>query len=500
MARKPKNSKPDADEAASDATDRLDEATEAARDDAASSEIEDAEIVSETPPPGTGEGQGDDAPADVPGRDDTAETPAEAGEEAEPPVPEDAPEPSEEVSAEAEATEDANPSEGEKAPSNDGDTPEETTGEIVEEAAVAESTDAPDDRPDDESTSDTAEDAKPAPPPAPVPANANEKPAYAAVVPLLLGGAIAAFFGFVASNIMHDRRTADALSPEDNAAAIAELESGIAGQAARIETLEAVDPGQIASDAVAPVSAEAQALATRLDELSGQLSALSERVETIAMRPTATGIEADEFDAALSEFRDQLNAAISNAQTEITEARQEATRISEEAFSEEQAAVLRGAWAQVTGALQNGGPYAEPLASVREIAEVDVPPGLAGSADAGVPTLSDIQQAFPDAARTALEASIRSDTGEAPLDRLTAFLRVQSGVRSLTPREGDDPDAVLSRVEAALRAGDLDTALAEVGGLPQAGQESLSDWIALANTRLEALQAASELSSSLNTN
>ena len=334
----------------------------------------------------------------------------------------------------------------------------------------------------------------------PVAANEPQKPAYAAVVPLVLGGAVAAFIGFAASNVMHDRRANDALSPEDNAAAIEALESGVAGQATRLDGLEAVDPEQIAADAVAPVMAEAQSLSERLDALSGELAALTERVETIAMRPTATGIEADEFDAALSEFRDQLNAAISNAQTEIVEAREEASRISEEAFSAEQAAVLRGAWAQVTGALQNGGPFAEPLAAVREIAEVDLPPALAASADNGVPTLADIQQAFPEAARAALEASIRSEKGEAPLERFTAFLRVQSGVRSLTPREGDDPDAVLSRVEAALRSGDLAAALGEVEALPKEGRASLSDWISLATTRLEATQAASELSSSLNTN
>lgn len=478
MARKSKTPKPNADEAKPEGSDPIDDVT-----DAVASEIEDAEVVSETPPPGQEEG----GPGARAGADDAgmAEEAGESNPETEQ-APEEARDASSDAIAEGEKVEDA-------LTDTDTDTGEEKAepidGEVTEETPVAGSS-------GEEQADAEPEETRPVP----IAANAAQKPAYAAVAPLVLGGAVAAFIGFAASNVMHERRANDALSPEDNAAAIEALESGVAGQAARIDGLEAVDPAQIAADAVAPVIADVQSLSERLDALSGEFAALTERVETIAMRPTATGIEADEFDAALSEFRDQLNAAISNAQTEIVEAREEASRISEEAFSAEQAAVLRGAWAQVTGALQNGGPFAEPLAAVREIAEVELPPALATTADGGVPTLSDIQQAFPEAARAALEASIRSDKGEAPLERFTAFLRVQSGVRSLTPREGDDPDAVLSRVEAALRSGDLAAALGEAEALPEEGRASLSDWISLASTRLEATQAASELSSSLSTN
>jgi hypothetical protein len=58
--------------------------------------------------------------------------------------------------------------------------------------------------------------------------------------------------------------------------------------------------------------------------------------------------------------------------------------------------------------------------------------------------------------------------------------------RSLEPREGDDPDAVLSRVEAAARAGDIAAALAEIEALPEVAREPLADWI----DRAEAHRAA----------
>ncbi|MGB3556503.1 MAG: hypothetical protein WBA25_17880, partial [Jannaschia sp.] len=59
----------------------------------------------------------------------------------------------------------------------------------------------------------------------------------------------------------------------------------------------------------------------------------------------------------------------------------------------------------------------------------------------------------------------------------------------LEPRDGDDADAVLSRAEAAIRAGDVATALTEVEALPDDARAELSDWIARAETR-RAAQAA----------
>jgi hypothetical protein len=111
----------------------------------------------------------------------------------------------------------------------------------------------------------------------------------------------------------------------------------------------------------------------------------------------------------------------------------------------------------------------------------------------GVPSLAALVDAFPPAARDALDASIRATMGEGALDRVSAFLRVQTGARSLEPRAGDDPDAVLSRAEAALRAGDLETTLAELTALPEAGQAAMADWIQAARTRFEAVEAARAL-------
>ena len=80
-----------------------------------------------------------------------------------------------------------------------------------------------------------------------------------------------------------------------------------------------------------------------------------------------------------------------------------------------------------------------------------------------------------------------------PADRFTAFLRRQTNARSLAPREGNDPDAILSRAEAALSSGDLPAALTELDALPENARAAMDGWIADASARADALAAAADL-------
>ncbi|MGC1487099.1 MAG: hypothetical protein WA784_04835, partial [Albidovulum sp.] len=69
--------------------------------------------------------------------------------------------------------------------------------------------------------------------------------------------------------------------------------------------------------------------------------------------------------------------------------------------------------------------------------------------------------------------------------------------RSLTPRAGEDPDAILSRAEAALGTGDLKTALVEIATLPEAGRARLAEWTGLAERRLAAAAAIAALAADM---
>jgi hypothetical protein len=67
----------------------------------------------------------------------------------------------------------------------------------------------------------------------------------------------------------------------------------------------------------------------------------------------------------------------------------------------------------------------------------------------------------------------------------------------LTPRDGDDPDAILSRAEAALGRGDTQATLALIDTLPPAGRAAFDTWATTAALQRDAQQALVALTTTL---
>ena len=149
---------------------------------------------------------------------------------------------------------------------------------------------------------------------------------------------------------------------------------------------------------------------------------------------------------------------------------------------------------RIRAAALSGAPYADALASLDGLAVDDL---IRSRAEAGLPTLASLSDSFPDAARAALDASRRADVGTGFGDKLANFLDVQTSARSLEPREGDDPDAVLSRAEAAVKSGDVAMALTELAGLPEVGRAEMADWLAHAQEYQAAETALADLSAAV---
>ena len=82
--------------------------------------------------------------------------------------------------------------------------------------------------------------------------------------------------------------------------------------------------------------------------------------------------------------------------------------------------------------------------------------------------------------------ALQATAEDTAIGRVGAFLRGQVGGRSLSPRAGDDPDAVLSRAEAALREDDLHGAVEELRALPEPARDMFEDWMQAATARAEA--------------
>ncbi len=131
------------------------------------------------------------------------------------------------------------------------------------------------------------------------------------------------------------------------------------------------------------------------------------------------------------------------------------------------------------------------LAAGQKLGEVaGAPAALARFANENPPTEASLRQSFPPAARQALAAAHPATDGEPLLTRLWAqaqdLVTIRQGDHVLI---GDPAAGVLARARAALDAGDLATAAADVGTLQGAPAQAMAAWLAQARALLEARAA-----------
>ena len=239
------------------------------------------------------------------------------------------------------------------------------------------------------------------------------------------------------------------------------------------------------------------ALAQRIDALEGapvidtaplqnQITALEIALQAVAQPDPNLARELAEIRAKLaqSDPAPAIAAAIADEIAQVEDAASQMVAKVQEAAAQ---AVAMAAQSTLRSALDTGVPY------VAAAGTLNLPPILADNAQTGIPSLLTLKDSFPAAARTALEAALRADMGQTWSQRVANFLRSQTGARALAPREGNDPDAILSRMEAALSRADLSGALTESAALPPAALDAMQPWLDAANLRALALAAFAAL-------
>lgn len=311
---------------------------------------------------------------------------------------------------------------------------------------------------------------KPAAPPAPKPAPKQNN----SFLPLALGGLVAGVIGFAVATFtapQADNTLATQLSAQSNAIAAVEQ---------RVENLPETDLSGIT---------------TALADLTARLEALEARPVTLAAPPADVSAVNEDMDTLRAQIAEMTNAA----QTELAEARAAAASIEENAANAARNAAARAALSRVQTSLESGAPIGAALGDLEEATASPAPEALIAVQD-GVPTLASLQDQFAEAARAALAAARSEGVSGEESSGIGAFLRTQFDVRSTSPREGDDADAILSRAEAAVRTGRLSDALAEVSALPEVSRAAMSDWLEQAENRASAVAAVDILSSTLTDN
>lgn len=377
-----------------------------------------------------------------------------------------------------------------------------STADTVEDAVVLDKLE-PAPKPDDVQDQKFERTESVPPSPTAPPAVIKSGPGF---VPLVLGGVVAAGIGFgLARYVVPEGWPVPNASP---------LQTQLTQQADEIAALRAQlqalpkDNAQAVMDEIAALratattaleTAEAAKLAavpsTEAD-VTPLIAEIKDRLAALESRPAGTGTVDPAVLANLTTEIDSLRSGLAaqKAAAESLVAEAEAVRV--DAAAKAQSVLLKAALTKVEAAMLDGMPFVEPLTLLVD-SGLPVPAILTENAENGLPTQAALIQGFEDPARSALEQSLRGNMGSTWTDRMGSFLRSQTGARSLTPQEGDDPDAVLSRANAAVISGDLPAALAEIGTLPEAAQTALAAWVAQVNLRIDAQAATIELATAL---
>jgi hypothetical protein len=141
-----------------------------------------------------------------------------------------------------------------------------------------------------------------------------------------------------------------------------------------------------------------------------------------------------------------------------------------------------------------GAPYAEELAAVKQLSGDDkaLAP-LAPYAATGVPD----KKALAHELGALIPAMLKAAGAPPATGNFLARLQANAGnlvrVRPLNAPQGDDAAASLARIEIDAADGDVAAAIADLGKLPQTVRAPATAWIAKANARQAALDAARQV-------
>jgi hypothetical protein len=297
------------------------------------------------------------------------------------------------------------------------------------------------------------------------------------------------------------RQTNDALGVEANreSLAVAALEKRISALEAsagtsnttdldkRVTALEAASAGNGAvSDATQRLAAQAKDLRADVDAEKGELPDLSARVaklENDAPKASAAGPDL----AALAARVDKVEGALAAPKSE--------TRVAAEKSAAADNAATIAIIAEVAEErLRSGAGFGSELAALQRLGVDSAALAPLEAVVNGAPTNSALAASFDGVAPHVLAATSAPEQGSVT-DRFLAHLHNLVKVRELNETAGDDPQALVSQIEAASRRGDIGAALASFDKLPEAARKAAGDWPTLARARAAAdaaLQSISE--------
>lgn len=299
-------------------------------------------------------------------------------------------------------------------------------------------------------------------------------------VPALLGGVLCAGLGYAGAQFIKPQgwpfpgadtteltQQIDVLTAE-----IAGLKSDLGAQKATLSEADTALRSEFDTK-LSEIDVTAQ-----VQPLADQIAGLESRLTSVEAAPVADAVVSPEATAAyerqLAQMQELLNSEI---------ARLEQTK--SEALAKEANAQAASAKTRLMDLVDAGDPFASALAETG----LTVPDTVNAAAQTGVPSVTELQDSYPEAARAALLAASHAAYDAGEQSWLRTALQTQLGLRSTAPKEGEDADAILSRAEQSVRKGQFAEAIAALDALPEAGRAEMEPWIAQAKSRVDVMAA-----------
>ena len=255
----------------------------------------------------------------------------------------------------------------------------------------------------------------------------------------------------------------------------------------------------------APVKAaspeELNDVRSRLDDLSKATKAedesvqsLSQKVQALEQKPApqpekeAVQAEIASQMAPVTERLTGIEHTQNEKASEVTERLAGIERTQSERASDARTATVTIALTNLKRAVTEGKPFATELTAIESLSSEKLPVSeLASYKETGVPSLSQLQHEFTDTVRDVIVKHYHGKA-ESFVDEMLSRARGAIQVKPIGGA-GDTVEALLGRMEKALKAGDLKGALTESASLEGPAKEELQTWLEHAQARAAADEA-----------
>lgn len=169
------------------------------------------------------------------------------------------------------------------------------------------------------------------------------------------------------------------------------------------------------------------------------------------------------------------------------------TELRSENATSDRAVRLAVATSALKSAAERGTPFIAEFAAVKPQVDAKLLEPLAPFASSGVPSAAALAQELSGLVPALLRVANPQQQDGSLLDRLQSGAGRLVRVRPIDEAPGDDASAVIARIEAKARRGDIAGALDDLAKLPTNTRAPAEAWIKKAQTRSAALDAAQKL-------